>query len=180
MATPKVSIVVPVYNTEKYLRQCIESILAQTLSEIEIIIVDDGSKAECAALCDELAGTDSRIKVIHKVNGGLGFARNSGMEIASGEYVGFVDSDDYIQPGMYEALHKAAVKYNADLVMTGFSFVGGNTYSKPDDYIEKHCFGKETVFEAEAIKQLLLGIIGAEPREPEDSRYGVSVWKNIF
>ena len=180
MATPKVSIVVPVYNTEKYLKQCVESILAQTLSEIEIIIVDDGSKAECAALCDELAGTDSRIKVIHKVNGGLGFARNSGMEIASGEYVGFVDSDDYIQPEMYEALYEAAVKHDADLVVSGISFVGGNTFSQPEDYIEKHCFEKDTVFENEDIKQLLLGIIGASPKEPEDSRYGVSVCKNIF
>ena len=180
MAQPKVSIIVPVYNTEKYLKQCIDSITAQTLEDIEIIVVDDGSKAECAALCDELARKDSRIKVIHKVNGGLGFARNSGMEVACGEYVGFIDSDDYIRPEMYESLYAAAVGHDADLVVSGLSFVGGNTFNCPDDYIEKHCFEKETVFEADSVKQLLLGTIGALPREPEDSRYGVSVCKNIF
>ena len=180
MATPKVSIVVPVYNTEKYLKQCIDSITAQTLREIEIIIVDDGSRAECAELCDSLAKTDARIKVIHKLNGGLGFARNSGMEAASGEYVGFIDSDDYITPEMYESLYTAASKYDADLVVSGISFVGGNTFSNPGDYIENHYFQEDTLFEDEGVKQLLLGIIGASPKEAEDSRYGVSVCKNIF
>ena len=180
MATPKVSIVVPVYNTEKYLKQCIDSITAQTLREIEIIIVDDGSRAECAELCDALAKTDARIKVIHKPNGGLGFARNSGMEAASGEYVGFIDSDDYITPEMYESLYTAADKYDADLVVSGISFVGGNTFSNPGDYIENHYFQEDTLFEDEGVKQLLLGIIGALPKEAEDSRYGVSVCKNIF
>ena len=180
MAQPKVSIIVPVYNTERYLKQCIDSITAQTLDDIEIIMVDDGSKEECARLCDELAKTDPRIQVIHKINGGLGFARNSGMEIARGEYVGFIDSDDYIRPEMYESLYTAAIKHDADLVVSGLSFVGGNTFSQPDDYIEKHCFEQETVFEADGVKQLLLGTIGALPKEPEDSRYGVSVCKDIF
>ena len=180
MAEPKVSIVVPVYNTEKYLKQCIESITAQTLREIEIIVVDDGSRAECATLCDELAQTDARIQVIHKINGGLGFARNSGLEAACGEYVGFVDSDDYIQPMMYESLYTAAAKYDADLVVSGMSFVGGNTFSTPGDYIENHYFDEDTVFEDEGVKQLLLGTIGAAPKDSEDSRYGVSVCKNIF
>ena len=180
MAEPKVSIVVPVYNTEKYLNQCVESILAQTLREIEVILVDDGSQAACAALCDELAKTDSRIKVIHKINGGLGFARNSGMEAACGEYVGFVDSDDYIKPTMYEALYTAAVKYDASLVVSGICFVGGNTFSQSGDYSEKHYFEQDTVFDGENMKQLLLGVVGAQPKEPEDSRYGVSVCKNIF
>ena len=98
MAEPKVSIIVPVYNTEQYLKQCIDSITAQTLQDIEIIIVDDGSKEECARLCDELAKTDSRIKVIHKINEGVGFARNTGIAAARGEYVGFIDSDDYVKP----------------------------------------------------------------------------------
>ena len=85
MVEPKVSIIVPVYNTEQYLKQCIDSLTTQTLQEIEIIMVDDGSKAECAELCDELAKTDSRIKVVHKINGGLGLARNTGIEAACGE-----------------------------------------------------------------------------------------------
>ena len=180
MATPKVSIIVPVYNTEKYLKQCIDSITVQTLEDLEIIIVDDGSKAECAELCDELAKRDSRIKVIHKVNGGLGFARNTGMELVSGEYVGFIDSDDYIKPEMFEALYTAAVKNDADIAISGTCFVGGNTFSQDGDYIEKPSFDKETVFEGEGMKTLLLGVVGALPREAEDSRYGVSVCKNIY
>lgn len=180
MSAPKVSIVVPVYNTEQYLKQCIDSIVAQTLQEIEIIIVDDGSKEECAQLCDALAETDERIKVVHKINGGLGLARNSGIEAACGEYVGFVDSDDYIKPTMYESLYTAAAKHDADLAVSGICFVGGNTFSQSGDYSEKHYFEEDTVFEGEGIKTLLLGVVGALPKETEDSRYGVSVCKNIF
>ena len=180
MATPKVSVIVPVYNTEKYLKQCIDSIICQTLKEIEIIIVDDGSKEECAILCDELAKTDERIKVIHKKNEGLGLARNSGMEEACGEYIGFVDSDDYINEIMYQSLYEAALKNNADLVLSGISFVGGNTFGKSGEYVEKNYFDKDTIFENKDIKNLLLGVIGALPAEPDDSRYGVSVCKNIF
>lgn len=180
MAKPKVSIVVPVYNTEKYLKRCLDSISNQTLKETEIIIVDDGSKEPCALLCDELAKTDSRIKVVHKQNGGLGFARNTAMEIATGEYIGFVDSDDYIDPVMYEKLYDTAVKNNADLAISGFCFVGGNTFSEENDVVLKPYFSKETVFKNEQIKDLLLGVVGALPNEPDDSRYGVSVCKSIF
>jgi glycosyltransferase involved in cell wall biosynthesis len=180
MSEPKVSIVVPVYNAEKYLTQCVESILAQTLQEIEVILVDDGSQRECAELCDKLAETDARIKVIHKTNGGAGLARNTGLEVAHGEYVGFVDSDDYIKPTMFETLYASAVKHDADLVISGVCFVGGNTFSQSGDYSEKQYFEEDTVFEGEGMKQLLLGVVGAKPQEREDSRYGVSVWKNLF
>ena len=180
MTAPKVSIVVPVYNTEKYLGQCIDSLVNQTLADIEIIIVDDGSKAACAQLCDEIAKTDDRIRVVHKENQGLGLARNSGMEVACGTYIGFVDSDDYVDETMYQALYEAAVKRDADMVISGISFVGGNTFSKSGDYEEKHYFDRDTLFEKEGIKELLLGVIGALPNEPDDSRYGVSVCKNIF
>lgn len=180
MAAPKVSVIVPVYNTEKYLEQCICSIVSQTIREIEIIIVDDGSREECAAICDSLAKTDDRIRVIHKQNKGPGFARNTGMEAATGEYIGFVDSDDYIKPDMYNSLYKTALKTNADLVISGICFVGGNTFSKSGEYEEKHYFDKETLFEKEEIKNLLLGVVGALPYEPDDSRYGVSTCKNLF
>ena len=180
MAAPKVSVIVPVYNTEKYLEECISSITSQTIREIEIIIVDDGSREECAVLCDSLAKTDDRIKVIHKENAGPGFARNTGVEVANGEYIGFVDSDDYIKPDMYETLYNTALKTNADLVVSGISFVGGNTFGKSGEYEEKHYFDKETVFEKEDLKNLLLGVVGALPHEPDDSRYGVSTCKNLF
>lgn len=180
MTKPKVSVIVPVYNTEKYLERCLDSIMKQTLKEIEIIIVDDGSKEACALLCDEIAKWDSRIKVIHKKNGGLGFARNTGIKEADGEYVGFVDSDDYIEPLMYERLYSAAVKRDADIAISGICFVGGNTFSETDEVVKKTYFDADTVFENAEIKNLLLGVIGALPNEPDDSRYGVSVCKNIF
>ena len=180
MTQPKVSIVVPVYNTEKYLIRCMDSITNQTLKDIEIIIIDDGSNENCAALCDEIAKTDSRIKVVHKENGGLGIARNSGIEAATGEYIGFVDSDDYIEQIMYETLYNAAKKNNADLCLSGICFVGGNMFSESGGDTKKSYFDEETVFKKEDMKKLLLGTIGALPHEPDDSRYGVSVCKNIF
>ena len=180
MAKPKVSIVVPVYNTEKYLERCLDSLVKQTLEDIEIIIVDDGSKEACASFCDALAKTDDRIRVIHKENGGLGYARNTGMAAATGEYIGFVDSDDYIDPAMYETLYAAASAHGAELAISGICFVGGNTFSQGDDIVPKSYFDAETVFEKADIPNLLLGVIGALPHEPDDSRYGVSVCKNIF
>ena len=181
MATPKVSIIIPVYNTEKYLEHCIGTLTSQTLEDIEIIMVDDGSADECARLCDKLAEGDSRVKVIHKANAGQGLARNTGLQYATGEYIGFVDSDDYVSTDMYEALYNSAIATDADIVMSGVTFVGGNTFSKSEEYTEeKHYFDKETTFENDGIKELLLGIVGALPHEPDDSKYGVSVWKNIF
>ena len=97
MSKPCVSVIVPIYNVEKYLDRCLKSIINQTLKNIEIILVDDESPDLCPQKCDEAAKYDNRIKVIHKKNGGLGFARNSGLEIATGKYVYFVDSDDYLR-----------------------------------------------------------------------------------
>ena len=99
---PKVSIVVPVYNVERYLDRCVESLTSQTLSDIEIILVDDGSPDSCPAMCDDYARRDNRITVVHKVNGGLSSARNEGLKYISGEYFMFVDSDDWIDPGTCE------------------------------------------------------------------------------
>ena len=102
-----ISVIVPVYNVEKYLAKCVESIRKQTYSNLEIILVDDGSPDACPRMCDQFALDDARIKVIHKPNGGLSDARNAGIEAASGAYIGFVDSDDYIHPKMYMELWKA-------------------------------------------------------------------------
>lgn len=99
-----ISVIVPVYKVEQYLEKCVNSIIAQTYSNLEIILVDDGSPDKCGYICDSFLKKDSRIKVIHKSNGGLSSARNAGIDIASGEYIGFVDSDDYIEPFMYEKL----------------------------------------------------------------------------
>ena len=93
-----ISVIIPIYNVEAYLDECIASVIAQTYSNLEIILVDDGSPDNCPQMCDEWAAKDSRIRVIHKENGGLSDARNAGIDIATGEYIAFVDSDDWIEP----------------------------------------------------------------------------------
>lgn len=123
----KVSIIIPIYNTEQYLRQCLDSVIAQTLNEIEIICVDDGSTDKCPQIIDEYAEKDSRIKVIHKENGGLVSARKAGVEEATGLYTGYVDSDDWIEADMYEKLYTAAMKYHADIVASGYILEGNYT-----------------------------------------------------
>lgn len=96
MSTPKISCIVPVYNVEKYLRRCVDSILAQTFTDFELILVDDGSPDGCPAICDEYAEKDSRVRVIHQENKGVSAARNAGLDMARGEYVCFVDGDDEV------------------------------------------------------------------------------------
>ena len=118
----KISVIVPVYNTEKYLNRCIESIINQTYKNLEIILVDDESPDNCPAMCDEWAEKDSRIRVIHKKNGGLARARNSGLEIISGSYYLFTDSDDWLDSDMIEFLYKLITSRNADMARCGFYF----------------------------------------------------------
>lgn len=115
-----VSVIVPVYNVENYLRECIDSIVAQTYRNIEVILIDDGSKDSSGKICDEYAAKDNRIKVIHKENGGLSEARNSGLEIASGDWIAFVDSDDYIDEEMLDTLVDLANYNNAQVAMCNF------------------------------------------------------------
>ena len=114
-----ISVIVPIYKVEKYLRKCVESILSQTHTNLEIILVDDGSPDNCGAICDEYAKQDARIKVIHKPNGGLSDARNAGLDIMTGEYVAFVDSDDWIGPRMYETLLQMLKLFQADIAIGG-------------------------------------------------------------
>lgn len=122
----KLSIIIPVYNTGNYLHKCIKSVLSQKLSDFELILVDDGSKDNSGAICDEYAKQDNRIKVIHKENEGVSITRNRGIEIAEGEYIGFVDSDDWIEEDMYETLYNLAVSKECEIVMC-------DTVTKYDD-----------------------------------------------
>lgn len=111
-----VSIIVPVYNVEPFLERCVQSILCQTYSEIEVILVDDGSPDRCPEICDEYLKKDSRVKVIHKPNGGLSDARNAGLQIAEGELIAFVDSDDWISPYFVEIMQRTMLEDNSDIV----------------------------------------------------------------
>lgn len=118
------SIIVPVYNVEPFLRRCVDSILAQTCTDFELILVDDGSPDNCGAICDEYAQKDSRIFVVHKENGGLASARNAGMKVAGGKYVLFCDSDDFVAPEWCEHLCACAEEHSHDLVFGGFDIAG--------------------------------------------------------
>lgn len=142
-----ISVIVPIYNVEKYLARCVESIRRQTYSNLEIILVDDGSPDACPQMCDQFASADARIKVIHKPNGGLSDARNAGIEAASGRYIGFVDSDDYIHPQMYMELWKSLKAEEADIAVCGVKKVfndSGDILDQPENTARVYS-GKEAV-----------------------------------
>ena len=132
----KVSIIVPAYNAEKYIKRCVQSILNQTLNDIELIVVDDGSIDSTYDLCESI--DDARLKIIRQDNSGVAAARNKGMEVATGEFIGFVDSDDYIEPFMYELLYAAAKETNADIV-------NGAYYTESEDNYRGVSVAKATI-----------------------------------
>lgn len=113
----RISIVIPVYQVEKYIKRCLDSILSQTYSNLEIILIDDGSRDMSGKICDEYVKKDSRVKVIHQDNAGVSVARNKGLDICTGDYITFVDSDDFIEPFMYEKMMEKVTEYNCDVVM---------------------------------------------------------------
>ena len=129
---PKVSVVVPIYNAEKYLEECLFSIISQTLRDIEIILVDDGSTDSSPEICDKYASLDNRIKVIHIANGGLGIAYNTGIQATTGEYVGFVEADDFVQKYMFEDLYNIAVRDKVDIVKSAWF-----NYFEKQNFFEK-------------------------------------------
>lgn len=113
----KISVIIPVYKSEPFLVRCVESVLEQTYRNLEVLLVDDGSPDNCPALCDAFARQDGRVRVIHQKNAGVSAARNAGLEVASGEYVALVDSDDYIERDMYQIMMETAARYDCDVVM---------------------------------------------------------------
>ena len=117
---PKVSVIIPTYNSEEYLRECLDSVVNQTLKDIEIICINDGSTDSSPAILEEYAAKDSRVKVISKTNAGYGHTMNVGLDVARGEYIGIVESDDYVKPDMYEVLYKLAIEKDADIIKADF------------------------------------------------------------
>lgn len=145
-----ISIIIPVYNTEKYIRRCLDSILAQTYKNYELLLIDDGSEDASGCICDEYALKDDRIKVIHQENEGSATARNRGLEIAKGEFIGFIDSDDYVETDFYETLHELISETQADVSMVSYNFV------KDGVYAQKTTSGtKNVVTRKKAVMQLL-------------------------
>ena len=161
-----ISIIVPVYNVESYLSKCLESIINQTYKNIEIILIDDGSTDDSGKICDEYAAKDNRINIIHKTNGGVSDARNSGLEIAQGEYIGFVDSDDYIELDMYETLLNFLLNNNLDVVMCSSYKVKNKNIIKCKDF-KPYIFNSKE----EIIEDLLINKYKGSP---------ITVWNKLF
>ena len=147
-----VTVVVPVYKTEKYLRRCVESILRQDHRELEVILVNDGSPDSCGSICDYYAQTVERVRVVHKANGGLSSARNAGIEAAIGKYICFVDSDDYIETDYVSTLYRLLRTFDADLAKIDYVEV------RTDDYHVNNREAKETVYEGRAVEKAFLDL----------------------
>lgn len=176
MNQPKVSVVVPIYNVEPYLKECVDSLLAQTLEDIEILLIDDGSPDRCGEIADEYARKDSRITAIHQKNAGLGPARNTGIAHAIGEYVGFVDSDDWVNPMMFERLYAAALRCHADIVVGGHrDMVRGKvrrTYQHP--------LAGQVLKGADQIMPVRNRLFGHLPEDKEVEAFPMRVWTTIY
>lgn len=160
LKSPLVSIVVPIYKVEKYLRQCVDSILAQTLTDIEVILVDDGSPDSCPAIVDEYAAADSRVIAIHQPNGGYGKAVNTGIARASAPYIGIIESDDWIEPTMYEKLYKRAKQTGAELTKCMFWYY--NSFEKGK---------KQNVLYTESVADL---------RDAPDEIFTAEEWEELY
>lgn len=169
----KVSVIIPIYNVGKYLRQCIESVIAQTLKDIEIICVDDGSKDDCGKICDEYAGKDSRIIVIHKENGGLVTARKAGLKAASGKYIGFVDGDDWVEPELYEHMYNLAEEYKVSFVETGVIDSSESGYKTRVSNFDDGCYSGDDYESVIVPKLMYFG---------EFYRFGIMpyVWNKLY
>lgn len=171
-----ISIIVPVYNVEQYLMRCVDSVRKQTYQNLEIILVDDGSPDRCPEICEEIKTIDSRVKVIHKKNGGLGFARNSGLEEATGQYVTFIDSDDWISEDHIENLYREAKRTDADAVIGGHTTVASDgTMYRHTKKLEQKCYEGTATRE-----QIVLPLIGADVNDPQDVMLESSSCMNLY
>ena len=169
----KISIIVPIYNAENHLEKCVKSILTQTIEDLELILVDDGSKDNSLSICNAYACRDPRVKVIHQKNAGVSVARNHGIEVAEGDYIGFVDSDDWIDTHMYERLLQEAYKTNADVVMCDITTVydSGKTQMDTITQLSKNHIFKKSDF----TPSLLLEMAGSACRCIYKNRYSDNV-----
>lgn len=168
---PLISVIVPIYKVEDYLKRCVSSIQAQTYSNLEIILVDDGSPDSCGTLCDSFAKEDERIVVIHKENGGLSDARNAGLDIAKGEFVAFVDSDDYIAPFFVETLYHALRETQSDTALCSYAVVDEERY---DVFKEVDSDTPVNTYER---RELLSNLYDANH---EDATYFIVAWNKLY
>ena len=169
----ELSVIVPIFKVERYLAQCVESILGQSYKNLEVILVDDGSPDNCGAMCDEYAKRDSRIKVVHKTNGGLVSARKAGIEIARGRYITYVDGDDWLSDNTYEVLMRYVAENRADIVTAGFIEDFGTEES---NYIDTM---KSGYYSGEMLDKYLYETMLYD-KSTGDSGIRPNVWSKIF
>lgn len=172
-----ISVVLPIYNVERYLNRCVKSVINQSYKNLEIILVDDGSPDNCSALCEKWAQKDNRIKVIHKKNAGLGYARNTGIENATGEYICFFDSDDYIALDAIEKAYTLAIKDNSDIVVFGFCNVksNGETGKTVIPKTEK------VIYEGTEVQEVFLAdLIGPDVKNGRFTNLWMSAWAGMY
>lgn len=169
---PLISVIVPVYNVEKYIDRCLNSITNQSYRNLEIILIDDGAKDASGSLCDEWADRDSRVKVIHKVNAGLGMARNTGLENCTGDYVAFVDSDDFVELCMFEKMLIALNNSGANTC-----YCSHQTYANDKNEVLEQFPEAEGEYDG---VNVLLDILGSEPSSSKDCMRQMSVWGALF
>lgn len=172
---PEVSVIIPVHNSERFIGQCLDSIVNQTIEDIEIIVVDDGSTDGSAGIYEAYAAGDSRIKVVKTASVGAGYARNAGLEIASGKYVGFVDSDDYVSQDMFRKLVKEAVHTDADCVRCGYSRIIGSKVMRSEG-----CESIRRVITGKKCKDYAIGLVGENRFNPDFFKVDTMVWNGIY
>ena len=172
---PCISVIVPTYNVLPYLDRSMTSLLGQTHRDLDILLIDDGATDGCAARCDAYARQDPRVRVVHQPNGGLSAARNTGLDHAVGDFVAFLDPDDYADPHMLERLLTTLTQAQADTCFCRYYDVSadGSVRLAPEDYAHSLYTGAE-------IDQLLLGMVGSRPHHPHDVEIGMSVWKGLY
>lgn len=169
----KVSVVIPVYNVEKYLKKCIDSVLGQSYKNFEIILVDDESTDNSGKICDEYSSKYQFIKTIHKKNGGLGLARNTGMNVAQGEYITFVDSDDIVEKNMIESLMKPIIEQGADTVIGGFKRI-----DTENNILSEEKYANEMVIGSDIYNKTFIKMLGSSPRGQDSLK--MSVWNVMY
>lgn len=172
MTKPKVSIVVPIYKVERFLRECVDSILNQTLKDIEIILIDDGSPDGCPKIVDDYARQDKRVVAVHQQNSGYSTAVNKGIDLAKGEYIGIIESDDWIEPNMYEELYKSAKKYDTDVTKGMFTSYNSTLPLGTRDEVYRNPSGIDLTFAPEGAFKIT--------EWPKLMAFHASIWSSIY
>ncbi len=175
---PLISVIIPVYQVEAYLRRAVDSVLAQTYRNLDIILVDDGSPDRCGAICDEYASREARVRVVHKQNGGLSDARNAGLDVAGGDYIAFLDSDDYYAPCFIEVLYEELIRHHAQVSICQYEVTGSGSGNGPDfaGYEEKWRSGQADISvysKAELLQNQYDAIC-------EDATYFIVSWNKLY